>query len=275
MQNKIILGCALFFLSTTNVCAQDESFHDADPRNSDWRGGIAASHDGEIKLVAGGGFTNLTGRNTQTNMLLEYYTDSNNARFRSIHFDERFGGLYIDLIHTEEVSNTYTAGYMLPLKTESGLMFFPSVNYSYVDWDSKSLGNNLESACYSYADLEQGRCNSLKSFGGQNAVNAYLKDDTAHLASVSIYAVKPWNETHYTVLQANSGSSFEGTDMNVLNLFLLQGIRTHLGENILNIYLELKYDVVEVQGSQYNPVTQQGDVKSEETTASVGFDFRF
>ena len=69
---------------SANVYASEE-INDAGPRNTAWRGGIATDDSGEIKLVAGGGFKNLYGNGeyqTQTIMLGEYYTQSENVRFR-------------------------------------------------------------------------------------------------------------------------------------------------------------------------------------------------
>lgn len=279
MKKEILLPtiCAII-LANGAYAESEEKFHDADPRNSTWRGGIAASDSGEIKLATGGGFNNVFGDDTQTNMLLEYYTDSENFRFREIHFDKRFGGVYLDIMHTEDVSNSYTAGYMLPLKSEDGTLWFPSVNYSYVDWDTSGLGGALQNTCKNYAVGEAKElCNSLKSGGisGKNATEAFLGDDMAQMGTVSLYAVKPWSETHYTVVQLNSGSSFDGVGMNVFNAMWLQGVRTKLGENVLNIYFEFKYDFIKVEGQNYNPVTESGDAKSEEAMASIGFDFRF
>ena len=279
MKKEILLPtiCAIIFANGA-YAESEEKFHDADPRNSTWRGGIAASDSGEIKLATGGGFNNVFGDDTQTNMLLEYYTDSENFRFREIHFDKRFGGVYLDIMHTEDVSNSYTAGYMLPLKSGDGTLWFPSVNYSYVDWDTSGLGGALQNTCKNYAVGEAKElCNSLKSGGisGKNATEAFLGDDMAQMGTVSLYAVKPWSETHYTVVQLNSGSSFDGVDMSVFNAMWLQGVRTKLGENVLNIYFEFKYDFIKVEGENYNPVTESGDAKSEEAMASIGFDFRF
>ncbi|MCR9907483.1 hypothetical protein NB545_08355 [Vibrio campbellii] len=279
MKKEILLPTICAIILTNSAYAEnEEKFHDADPRNSTWRGGIAASDSGEIKLATGGGFNNVFGDDTQTNMLLEYYTDSENFRFREIHFDKRFGGVYLDIMHTEDVSNSYTAGYMLPLKSEDGTLWFPSVNYSYVDWDTSGLGGALQNTCKNYAVGEAKElCNSLKSGGisGKNATEAFLGDDMAQMGTVSLYAVKPWSETHYTVVQLNSGSSFDGVDMSVFNAMWLQGVRTKLGENVLNIYFEFKYDFIKVEGQNYNPVTESGDAKSEEAMASIGFDFRF
>ncbi|GDY24242.1 MULTISPECIES: hypothetical protein [unclassified Agarivorans] len=264
----------LSFAEEVAAPTADEEFHDADPRNSNWRGGIAADHNGQIKLAAGGGSGTET---TQTTLLGEYYTESDNFRFRLAHFDARFGGVYTDLYRVTDLTNMYTAGYMLPLKTAEGTMFFPSINYTYVDWDVDGIGNSIDSNCRNYGDLENGLCKGIADFGGANGTNVakFLGSDNSHMSSLNLYVLQPWNNTHYTVLNANMGKSFDGVEMNVVNLMWLQGIRTHLGDNILNIYLEVKYDVLEVDSAYYNPISNKGSVKSEETIGTIGFDFRF
>ncbi|WP_418642915.1 hypothetical protein ACNUDM_18790 [Vibrio chaetopteri] len=62
--------------------------------------------------------------------------------------------------------------------------------------------------------------------------------------------------------------------MNVANLMWLQGIKTKLGDNILNIYFEVKYDVIEIEPTGYTAINNS-TFKSEETTGTIGFDFRF
>lgn len=98
--------------------------------------------------------------------------------------------------------------------------------------------------------------------------------DSAQMGTLNLYVLKPWNDTHYTVLNANMGSSFECIEMNVTNLMWLQGIKTKLGENVLNIYFEVKYDVIEIEGANYNSIADN-TMKTEDTKATFGFDFRF
>ncbi|MGR5267744.1 hypothetical protein ACPV5R_08315 [Vibrio astriarenae] len=61
LQSLTAAGLALTTLLSANVLAGEGEVHDADPRNTAWRGGIATDDNGEIKLVAGGGFNNLYG----------------------------------------------------------------------------------------------------------------------------------------------------------------------------------------------------------------------
>ena len=74
---------------------------------------------------------------------------------REIHFDKRFGGLYTDLIHTKDISNTYTFGYMLPLESADGTKWFPSVNYSYVDFDTNGIADSVQGNCDNLGEVAQ------------------------------------------------------------------------------------------------------------------------
>ena len=275
---KLLIGSSLVAsLLAMPALAEDKEFHDADPRNSSFRGGIAAYDDGEIKLASGGGWTNLTSENSQTNMVLEYYTETENLRYRLAHFDASFGGAYVDLSHVEDFADIYTVGYMLPLKSADGTMFFPSVNYTYMDWDLEGMGNTVDNSCSGinngYPDMLQQICSS--GYTGKQLADTYFSEGDSHEASVNLYILKPWNDTHYTVIQMVSGKSYSGTEVNNVNLMWLQGIRTKVNDNIFNIYLELKYDYMEIQGTGYNPIMNTGGLKSEDFRASIGFDFRF
>ncbi|MGR5543229.1 hypothetical protein ACPV5V_32230, partial [Vibrio campbellii] len=76
---------------------------------------------------------------TQTIMIGEYFSQSEDFRFRLANFDERFGGVYADFYLTD-TTNMYTGGYMLPLTATNGkTLLFPSVNYSYVDFDTDQI----------------------------------------------------------------------------------------------------------------------------------------
>jgi len=274
-----LLTCGVLLASTPLTIMAEEEFHDADPRNTSWRGGIGASDEGEIKLAVGGGGSNLfdTDYQTQTNVLIEYYTDSENARLRSAHFDERFGGVYIDYNHISDAIDFYSAGYMLPLDAGDNLMLFPSVNYTYVDFDTDGLAKVANEACNFANSSIVNACGTLEGLGGASAAlieQVIGNDDSAHMGSVNFYALKPWNANHYTVINANLGSSFDGVEMNVANLMWLQGIKTKLGDNILNIYFEVKYDVIEIEPTGYTAINNS-TFKSEETTGTIGFDFRF
>ncbi|MGF1736603.1 hypothetical protein [Photobacterium satsumensis] len=265
---------AVMALSATTVAADE--VHDADPRNTAWRGGIATDNNGEIKLVAGGGFNNLYGGGdytTQTIMIGEYFTQSENFRFRLANFDERFGGVYADVNLTEGV-DFYTAGYMLPLTATNGTtLFFPSVNYSYVDFDTAEIANGFnEQASNSALGGYSMGSNSYRLQGAD--VKHLLGGDHAHVASVNLYGLQPWNDTHYTVFQAFGGSSYGGVDMQMVDLVLLQGMRTQLGDAVFNIYLEGKYTNIKVNDVN-DPTGNVSHLRGEETKVSVGFDWRF
>jgi hypothetical protein len=261
----------------------EKKFHDADPRNSSFRGGIASDHNGEVKLITGGGFSNIFGgeTNTQTNLVLEYFTQTNNARFRLAHFDERFGGLYTDINHIKDALDMYSVGYMLALNAVDGkASFFPSVNYTYANYQTDDI-NELIHKAVNDQDAGAAHLQSMGySTGSGNGVSAqnipqYVDLDDSHLGSVSLYGLVPWNETHYTVFQLAAGGSYSGEDMQYGNAMLLQGIRTKLGENILNIYFEAKYDHIAMENIDVLGAGTIDRVSNGESTFSVGFDFRF
>ncbi|MBY6186773.1 hypothetical protein KUV89_09085 [Marinobacter hydrocarbonoclasticus] len=271
------LGIASTLFVGVSSAVVAEEVHDADPRNTAWRGGIATDHRGEIKVVAGGGFNNLYGNgeyDTQTILIAEYFTQSEDFRFRLANFDERFGGVYAD-VNLTEVMDFYTAGYMLPLTATNGTtLFFPSVNYSYVDIDTNKIAGIINNQfAGQMGDYSTGTgLNALSMNGG--SVKQMLGGDDAHMASVNLYGLHPWNDTHYTVFQAFGGSSYGGADLSMVDLVLLQGTRTQIGDAVFNIYLEAKYtnlkvdNVSDLQGNM-------GHVRSEDTKISVGFDWRF
>uniref|UniRef100_UPI00063CE79E hypothetical protein n=1 Tax=Vibrio mexicanus TaxID=1004326 RepID=UPI00063CE79E len=201
-KSLLALGVAAALSLSGAAFAADSEVHDADPRNTAWRGGIATDHKGEIKLVAGGGFNNLYGNNeytTQTIMIGEYFTQSENARFRLANFDERFGGVYVDLNLTE-ASNLYTAGYMLPLTATNGTtLLFPSVNYTYVDIDTNEIAKGMNAANnsalngYSTGTGQMAALSAANVSGGD--VANMIGGDDAHLVSVNLYGLQPWNDT--------------------------------------------------------------------------------
>lgn len=121
------------FANESQESQKNQEYHDADPRNSNFRAAVFASDAGELKLLAGGGASGLTSDISQTIGFAEYYTQSNNARVRAAHFD-RFGGAYMDLYRLDDAAGMYTAGYMLPLESDDGTLFFPSLNYTYIDF---------------------------------------------------------------------------------------------------------------------------------------------
>lgn len=277
----IALGIISALTLSHSVTATENEVHDADPRNTAWRGGIASDNNGEIKLVAGGGFNNLYGGDgveTQTIMIGEYFTQSEDFRFRLANFDSRFGGVYVDTYLTD-TTDMYTAGYMLPLTATNGkTMFFPSVNYSYVDFDTNRIAQNIQGTIvpnsmsgYSTGTGQTALNNALMNING-SAVKDVFGGDDAHMASVNLYGLQPWNDTFYTVFQAFGGSSYGGVDMEMVDLMLLQGTRTEVGGAIFNIYLEAKYTNIKLNDIN---MPHKDYLRGEETKISVGFDWRF
>ena len=276
--SKTLLSLSLIAAMSLSApaLALDTEVHDADPRNTSWRGGIASDDKGEIKLVAGGGFDNLYGNGeyqTQTIMIGEYFTQSEDFRFRLANFDERFGGVYAD-VNLTDAANFYTAGYMLPLTATNGkTLFFPSVNYSYVDIDTDEIAKGFNGQ--SNSSMLNGYSTGTNSMSIKGAdVKQLLGGDHAHMASVNLYGLQPWNDTHYTVFQAFGGSSYGGVDMQMVDLVLLQGVRTQLGDAVFNIYLEGKYTNIKVNDIN-DPTGSIDSLRGEETKVSVGFDWRF
>ncbi|MDN3614646.1 hypothetical protein ACFFUS_13195 [Vibrio gallaecicus] len=262
MNRLNIITAAVIMASTVVSSASfasdnEQQYHDADPRNSSARAAVFSDEQGELKLLAGGGAGGLTSDISQTVGFAEYYTQSHNARLRAAHFD-RFGGVYVDVYHLDEAAGMYTTGYMLPLSSDDGTLFFPSLNYTYVDFKTDDIAN-----------LANGMPGSPIPSITSNQVTQALGGKDAHLGSVNLYALHPWNDTHFSVFNVNLGSSYGGVDMNVANLMWLQGIKTKVADKDINIMFEFKYDVIEIKN------TTAGDINSEEVTASVGIDYRF
>ncbi|WP_392341002.1 hypothetical protein [Moritella marina] len=252
--------------SSSVLANESQEYHDADPRNSNFRAAVFASDAGELKLLAGGGASGLTSDISQTIGFAEYYTQSNNARIRAAHFD-RFGGAYMDLYRLDDAAGMYTAGYMLPLESDDGTLFFPSLNYTYIDFKTADLSELANSAI---AGSPLGGLSVTK-----NDIQQTLQGNDAHLGSVNLYAVHPWNETHFSVFNVNLGSSYSGVDMQVANIMWVQGIKTHVADKTINIMLEVKYDAMKIQTDQNTNLSSDGEERSEEVTVSVGVDYRF
>ncbi|WP_047047886.1 hypothetical protein [Vibrio mexicanus] len=281
--NKSLIALGLAALSTSGMAVATEAeVHDADPRNTAWRGGIATDDNGEIKLVAGGGFDNLYGGGeyqTQTIMIGEYFTQSEDFRFRLANFDERFGGVYAD-VYLTDTTNMYTGGYMLPLTATNGkTMLFPSVNYSYIDFDTKQIAQNIRGTDvpnqlkgYSTGTGQTGIMSALEGVGPAH-VEHVLGGSDAHMASVNLYGLQPWNDTFYTVFQAFGGSTYGGVEMEMVDLVLLQGVRTQVGDAIFNIYLEGKYTNIKI--NELKDLPGREHLRGEEAKVSIGFDWRF
>ncbi|WP_117235049.1 hypothetical protein [Vibrio maerlii] len=261
----LIATVGLSLLASSASFASENEYHDADPRNSSWRAAVFSDDEGELKLLAGGGASGLTSEISQTVGFAEYYTQSENARVRGAHFDS-FGGVYVDVYHLKDAANMYTTGYMLPLGNEDGTLFFPSLNYTYVDFQTDDLADVLNSRL----SLSGGYPPGLPSGVSSSQITTLLGDSEAHLGSVNMYALHPWNDTHFSVFNINLGSSYSGAEMQVANLMWLQGIKTKVKDKDFNIMFELKYDVISIQNEKLG-----FDEASEEVTASIGIDYRF
>lgn len=256
----MIRHTAVVVLAALSMGTLANEFHDADPRNTSMAAAIISDTDGELRLQAGGGGENLYGDgsfSTQTIVALDYYTQTEDIRLRVVNFDDRFGGVYIDLAD-QELMTSYTMGYMVPLTSANKtLTIFPSFNYSYVDFDTG------RAAGVTTNDVE-----ILQVPFNVDALNTISQrvsgDDEAHLMSLNVYVLRPWNATHYSIVQFMSGSSYGGFEMNLLDAVWLQGIRTTMGENKVNLIAELRYTEVGIE-----------KIESDDTTLSVGVNFIF
>lgn len=240
MKKQLALAITAALLSAPVFA--DDDHHAFDPRNTQARLGTMVNTDtGEMKVFAGYGANDLydagEGHTTNTILFGEYFTDTDNMRGRLAHFDSRFGGVYMDLYGTK-YADSYTAGYMLPLTAANGTTkLFPSVNYSYVDIDTGKIAGKA--------------ANSDKNIDGtssaaiENALRAAGAKD-AHLASINFYALQPWNDTHYTVIQAMSGQAVDGIDdLNFVDVMWIQGMQAYVGDKNVNLYLEFRYHNIE------------------------------
>lgn len=265
LKHPLCLLVAIGISFTTSVYGAESEYHDADPRNSSLRAAVFSDDQGELKLLAGGGASGLTSDISQTVGFAEYYTQSDNSRLRAAHFD-RFGGVYLDVYNLTDVANMYTTGFMLPLGNEDGTLFFPSLNYTYVDFKTDDIAQVINSQL----QLNGGYPTNLPHGVTGSNVTQYLGDKEAHLGSVNMYALHPWNDTHFSVFNINLGSSYSGAEMQVANLMWLQGIKTKVADKDFNIMFELKYDVISMQND-----STLFDETAEEVTASIGIDYRF
>ena len=265
MLKKRMLIAALL-ISFNTAYAQEAEFHDVDPRNTQFGLGIGAESDGDLKLTSNGGFTNLYGGGeyqTQLVFMAEYRTQSEQARLRGANFDERFGGVYIDL-SLQKILDMYTVGYMLPLQAiNSKVLFFPSLNYTYVDFDTTEAANELieiNGGPITLDGVDYGRyaiANIIEKLG--------LKGhDSSSLGSFNLYSLMPWNETHFTLIQATAGASYSGFDMEMVDVFLEQGMRTKLGEKVVVVFFEAEYTQVQIQG-----------IEISDTSIGLGINMKF
>ncbi|MCE2571160.1 hypothetical protein [Motilimonas eburnea] len=241
----------------------EEDMHAFDPRNTSARVGATVNTDnGELKAFAGYGAANLydagEGEQTQTILFGEYFTDSDNMRARIAHFDSRFGGLYGDFFFSD-YADSYTAGYMLPLETADGkTKLFPSVNYSYIDIDDSLAARDI----------------SRKTGSTEEEIHKLLLDagaKDAHMASLNLYALHVWNDTHYTVVQAMAGQAVDGIDdLNFVDLMWVQGVQAYVKGQNINIFLEGRYHNIETDAFR-----NMGKQRKEDAKVSLGFDWRF
>ena len=273
MIHKILL-CVSLILVTQLSFADDEDdtpsqareFHDADPRNTQNSLGLAADQDGDMKITFGTGGANLYGDDayaTQTILNVQYHAQAEQTRIRNANFDERFGGVYID-VSMQDIIDMYSIGYMVPMEgVGSNTLFFPSINYTRAEFNSNeaadalldSLGGRIEIDGIEYS----------RDAIADIITNIGLKgDDSADLASLTIYAMKPWNETHYSLAQVTSGSSYSGFDMEIIDLYFMQGMRATVSGYSVNFFVELEYSETTIQG-----------VETETEMFDVGFMFKF
>ena len=258
----VTLLCA--FPAVTN--AEKAEFHDVDPRNTQFGVGIATDELGDLKITSNGGASNMYGDGeyqTQLVFMAEYKTQSEQARIRGVNFDERFGGVYADF-SLQNVIDLYTVGYMVPLNAvNSNVLFFPSINYTYVDFDTKEA-----------ADMLIDNFKDVINIGGvehsRDAIAEMIKnlalggDDHASLGSLNLYTLMPWNETHFTLFQATAGASYSGFDMEMLDVYLQQGMRTELGSTSVIVFAEAEYTKINIQG-----------VETTDTSFGFGVNFKF
>lgn len=230
--------------------SQAAELHDADPRNTQTTLGFGADQDGDIKLVAGTGGGNLYGNGeyqTQTIFYTEYYTQAEQARIRLANFDERFGGIYAD-VAVQDVMDLYSVGYMLPLETvESKLLFFPSINYMRASFNTDEAADNIVDANGGPIEID-GIEYDAAAISDIIHNLALEGNDEADLVTLNLYAMMPWNNTHFSMLQLVSGSSYGGFDMETNLVYFQHGLRAKLGENIVNIYLEAQHSKTNIQG---------------------------
>ena len=94
------------------------------------------------------------------------------------------------------------------------------------------------------------------------------------MGSVNLYGLQPWNDTFYTVFQVFGGSTYGGVEMEMVDIMLLQGTRTKIGDAIFNIYLEGKCTNIKINELN-NPLGNSSHLRDEEAKVSIGFDWRF
>jgi hypothetical protein len=144
---------------------------------------------------------------------------------------------------------------MIPLETfNSNLLFFPSINYTRAEFDSDQAAKNI-------LESSKGRIEIDGVEYGRDAISNMITNialegsDSADLFSLNVYAMKPWNETHFSMLQLTSGSSYGGFDIDMVDVYFMQGIRAKLGKTVVNVYLEVEHSEINIQGVNINDST--------------------
>ncbi len=246
------LLCCAAILSSQQTLAE-EKVHDADPRNTQTSFALTSDDQGDLKIGLGTG-GQLYGQDdesiqTQSIVFAEYRLQAEQGRFRLAHFDNRFGGLYTD-IALQNFIDMYTIGYMVPMQTaDASLMFFPSLNYTQVEF-------NTDEAAEAIVDSVNGPIVIDGVIFDEDRLSNMIDkilldgDDSSGLGSLNLYTLAPWNETHFSLLQITSGSSYSGFDMKILDIYWMQGIRAQVAGHIVNIFAEAEYSKTEIQNIQ-------------------------
>ncbi|MCL1050654.1 hypothetical protein L2755_13625 [Shewanella abyssi] len=245
MQKTMTAALVMASLSTAAIASED--MHTKDPRNAGQKVGLEVQHNGDLKLIGGGGATNwYAGSDNQLVYQAEYELDSEYARVRGANFDSRFGGLYVDIISIADASVMSTVGFMLPITADNGkTLFFPSINYSYVAHDKKALRGVPD------------------EIGGGNA---------SHLSSLNLYILHPWNETHFSFIEMVGGKSFSGVEMEMYDVVWTQGMNSNILGQPAMVYFKGQYSRTEVYG-QFTGA--KGSLNSDEAKFSFGFELKF
>ncbi|SDI80310.1 hypothetical protein SAMN04488540_103146 [Ferrimonas sediminum] len=243
-----IIGAALALLIFVSPVALSQELHSKDPRNPTSKVGVEVDEKGELKFIVGGGDTNwYEGSENQGVFQLDYKMDSNDGRFRFANFDSRFGGVYGDFIYTDDVSLMSTIGYILPITANnSKTQFFPSLNYSYLDFDKK------------------------------NPIRAMVPDELgggnhSQLSSLNLYILHPWDDTHFTFIEMFGGRSFSGVEIEIYDVCWTQGMNSTILGKAAFVYFKGQYSRTEVSGS----FAPGGSDNSDDAKFSFGVELKF
>lgn len=242
------INIALIFLVFVSSIAYSKELHTKDPRNSTSKVGVEVDEKGELKFLLGGGSTNwYDGSDNQFVFLAEYKIDSSDGRFRFANFDSRFGGLYGDFIYTDDTSLMSTVGYILPIDANNGkTQFFPSLNYSYLDFDKSNPIRGMVP----------------EELGGGNHSQLY---------SLNLYILHPWDETHFTFIEMFGGRSFSGVDIEMYDICWTQGMNSSILGKPAFVYFKGQYSRAEVFGS----FVPSGSENNDDVKFSFGVELKF